>query len=82
MSNFKPDLSAKVTIRCSKRSRTRFHAISKKHDIAEAETLRHLLNAGLALAEKKGIGYVMEIEDRLRAEEKKGGKVSGAKVGK
>lgn len=71
MKNFRPDLTCKVTIRCSKKSKEDVMAICQKNNIAEAEALRYLLHAGIVLAKTMGIGYVMTIEDEMAKEAKK-----------
>jgi hypothetical protein len=65
------EFTHKVTVRCTKRTKERIRTTMRRWGLEEAQTIRLMLNAGLTCAERKGIGYVMEIDDRLRDDQRK-----------
>ena len=54
------DITEKITLRITAKMRKRIRALCVDHELDEAEIVRYMLEAGMGLCEKRGIGKLME----------------------
>jgi hypothetical protein len=78
---YKPDLTCKITIRCSKETKRRVLDLCRREDWAESDVVRFCLEAGIFLAEREGMTEVlhtrrehMEASGKIREKPGKSGK--------